>query len=246
MDAARHGDRMEEIRWFTNETVEAAIGEARRLERPLLIDFWDPTCLGCAKLFALTYRSEAVRQAIAADFVAVKYDTSRPGPHYRVLNGRVAHFWHPHILIADDRLAEGRRILGYLDPDGFLAQLDLGLGALHLYHRRYALAHMVLRRAAAAPVPSSIAAEAMYWEGVAAYRVSRDFSDLRDVWRKLREKHPDTDWAIRADCLDVVIPDHGFSTDDPDSVELRCAGPAREVAAASAVPRPFPFSTPLI
>ncbi len=236
---------MEGIRWFTNDEVEAAISESRRLERALLVDFWNPTCLGCAKLFALTYQSEAVQQAIASDFVAVKYDTTRPGPYYRLLNGRVAHSWHPHILIADDRLAEGRRILGYLDPDGFGVQLDLGLGALHLYHRRYALAHAVFRRASRTARPSSIAAEALYWEGVAAYRVSGDFVDLRDTWRKLRESHPGSDWAIRADCLDVVIPVNGFSPDDLDSVELRCAVPTAQEP-SSTIQRPFPFSTPLI
>jgi hypothetical protein len=86
----------------------------------------------------------------------------------------------------------------------------------------------------------------MYWEGVAAYRVSGDFVDLSDTWQKLREAHPGSDWAIRADCLDVVIPVGGFSLDDLASVELRCAAPGLVPAVASTIERPFPFSTPLI
>ena len=139
---------MTDIRWYDNESVDEAIDEARSSRRALLVDFWDPTCLGCAKLFALTYRSEAVRRTISDDFVAVKYDTSRPGPHYRVLNGRVAHFWHPHLLVADDRLVEGRRVVGYQDPECLRAQLELGLGTLYLYHRRYPEALAIVRRAA--------------------------------------------------------------------------------------------------
>jgi hypothetical protein len=31
-------------------------------------------------------------------------------------------------------------------------------------------------------------------------------------------EYPASDWRLRADCLDVVIPEEGFSPDDPASV----------------------------
>lgn len=237
---------MQGIHWFDNDSVDLALAEARRLKRALLVDFWDPTCLGCAKLFAVTYRADSVQCAIETSFVALKYDTTRPNARYRELNGRAAHSWHPHILIADDWLIEGRRFSGYLNPAGFVAQLNLGLGTLHLYHRRYALAHAAFRRALAPGTSAGIAAEAMYWEGVAAYRVSRDFSRLREAWERLRAEHPESDWAIRADCLDVAIPSDGFRSDDPDSVQLLADAPVLAPDAARTTDRPFPLSTPLI
>ncbi len=46
--------------WFTNLSVTEAISLAERTRRPLLVDFWSPTCLGCAKLAVTTLRDPGV------------------------------------------------------------------------------------------------------------------------------------------------------------------------------------------
>ena len=211
---------MQDIAWFTNEEVDAAVEEAKRTHRPILVDFWHPTCLGCAKLFKLTYSDSAVCEFLADNLVCVKYNTTTPNPWFKRLTGSVAHMWHPHLVVLDERLMESRRLVGYQRPAELIAQLRLGIGLLHLYHRRFQDALTVFHEVTQMKVAAGIVAEALYWKGVAAYRVEGGLAALREVWSQLQTEHAESDWAQRADCLDVTIPDHGFSPDDSDSVRL--------------------------
>jgi thiol-disulfide isomerase/thioredoxin len=211
---------MPQIAWFTNDQVDQAVGLAQRNHRPILVDFWSPTCLGCAKLFKLTYADPAVREFLAANLICVKYNTTAPNPWFKRLTGSVAHMWHPHLLILDERLVESRRVVGYQPPLQLIAHLKLGIGLLHLYHRRYQDALDVFHDVTLTHVAAGILAEALYWKGVAAYRVDGGLPALRAIWGQLQAEHGRSDWAQRADCLDLSIPEQGFSTDDPDSVQL--------------------------
>jgi len=211
---------MPEIAWFTNDEIDSAVELAQRTQKAILVDFWSPTCLGCAKLFKLTYADEGVREFLAANFVSVKYNTTTPNRWFKRLTGSVAHMWHPHLVVLDQRLMESRRLVGYLPPPELIAQLRLGLGLLHLYHRRFQDALEAFHEVAGARVAPTIVAEALYWEGVAAYRVHGGLEALQPIWERLQAAHPQSDWARRADCLDVSIPATGFSTGDPGSVQL--------------------------
>ncbi len=146
------------------------------------------------------------------------------------------HMWHPHFVLFDDRLKEVRRFVGYLPPTTFMTQITVGVGLLHLYHRRFSQAHTLLNAVRTSGAPSNLAAEAMYWEGVAAYRIHRSIDALRSVWGELRAAFADTDWAERADCLNVSIPDEGFDLHDPTTIRiLECDAALRalEVSANS-------------
>jgi len=207
------------IEWYDNDQVAPALDVAKATGRPLLVIFWHPDCLGCAKLFAHTCANDAVQAFLAEQVVAITYNTTRPNDWYRRLNGHVAHFWHPHVVVVDSHLAEGRRVIGYFEPDAFIAQVQLGMGMLHMYHRNFAMARAAFSAATKDGLPDNIIAEALYWRGVAAYRISGT-EDLRRDWSELRHRYPALDWSQRADCLDVTIPGVGFDPSDPSSVTL--------------------------
>jgi hypothetical protein len=210
--------------WFDNDSVAAALDDARASARPLLVDFFSPTCLGCAKLVATTYADPRVRRVLADHFVRVKYDTKRPNEWFRRLNGGFAHVWHPDLVVLDaratDRVVEARRVIGYLPPDDFIAQLLVGLGLVRLHHADPAAALDAFTRAAQAAPPAAVAPEALYWAGVAAYRVGGGLAALAPWWERIAREHPGSDWAARADCLDVAIRAGGFDPDDPSTVTL--------------------------
>ena len=211
--------------WFANGTVEAALERARAERKPVLVDFWHPTCLGCAKLAATTYPAEPVRQLLAEEFVCIKYKTTEPNDWYRQLNGRVAHIWHPHLVVMDHRTVEGRRFVGYQGVEALLAQLRLGAGVLEMYARRFDRAYRQFTLARSYPVAGDLTAESLYWLGVAAYRLEGR-SGLERHWEELQRDHGGTSWAARADCLDVEIPEEGFDPDDPATVRLRDRQPS--------------------
>jgi hypothetical protein len=214
---------MSGIRWFDNTTVADAIALAAAEDRPLLVDFWSPTCLGCAKLFAVTYPDPRVERALGEAFVCIKYDTKAPNEWFRRLNGSFGHHWHPNVVVMDHRLVEGRRFIGYLPPEEFVAQVEVGRALVALHHQRARDARAILGAVLARFPHAHVAPEAMYWEGVAAYRVGGRLPALTDVWRELAGRYPTSEWTVRADCLDVVIPATGFRMSDPASVRLVAA-----------------------
>ena len=218
---------MTALTWYDNDSVAAALDDARDSGRPLLVDFFSRTCLGCAKLVATTYAEPRVRRFLADHLVCVKYDTKRPNEWFRRLNGGFAHVWHPDLVVLDprgmDRATEARRVIGYLPPDHLVAQLLVGIGLVRLHHADPAAALDAFARAAGTAPATGAAAEALYWAGVAAHRVGGGLAALAPWWERVAREHPGSDWAARADCLDVIIPAGGFDPDDPSTVTLASA-----------------------
>lgn len=209
---------MSGINWYTNENVTEAVAHARAARRPLLVDFWDPKCLGCAKLFAATYPDAAVQSLLENSFVCLKYNTKQMNEWFKKLSGSVAHLWTPDVFIVDDGLTQVRRWFGYDQPSQFVAQLQMGLGLWHLRRGRPTEAQS--RFDSVARVEEGVmAAEALYWSGVAAYSTG-GLGALTVRWELLRKRYPRSEWAGRSNCLNVVIPSGGFRMDDPSSVRI--------------------------
>ena len=210
---------MSRIKWYTNENVAEALADSKASRRPLLVDFWDPHCLGCAKLFAATYPDASVQALLESSFVCLKYNTKQVNEWFKKLSGSSAHLWTPDVFIVDDGLTQLRRWFGYIQPSPFVAQLQMGLGLWHLRHGRIAEAQARFDSVALA-AEGSAAAEALYWGGVAAYSTS-GLAGLTAQWELLQKRYPESEWAGRSDCLDVVIPSGGFRMDDSSSVGIR-------------------------
>jgi len=214
----REGKSMSGIEWFTNGTVGEAVALAQETQKPIVVDFWHPTCLGCAKLFLRTY-SDAELHRLAPRFLWIKYNTTTPDFWFKRLNGRFAHFWHPDLLVLDHHLIELRRIIGYLPAAELVPQLELGRALGLIYRRDYQEAVRVLDQIITMHPRAAVAPEALYWRGVAGYRVGGE-AELVRTWGRIAQEYPASDWRLRADCLDVVIPEEGFSPTDPSSVAL--------------------------
>jgi thiol:disulfide interchange protein len=73
--AARAG---EGIAAGDREGWQRAVAEARRLQRPLLLDFWATWCKNCEIMDRTTFRDPAVTAALR-EFVVVRVQTERPG-----------------------------------------------------------------------------------------------------------------------------------------------------------------------
>lgn len=206
--------------WYSNDDTDAAQARARSTGKAILVDFWSSTCMGCAKLLKTTYTDVAVQSFIQEWFVPIKFDTSRTPERFKELNGRSLHMWHPHLLIADNGLREARRIVGRVSPASFIAHMRIALGMIALSRREYPQARDHFGAAADLAAPADVRAEALYWLGVAEYRVAGTLRALEQVWSELSIRFPQSDWAERADCLDVEIPSEGFDANDLSTIRL--------------------------
>ena len=105
--------------------------------------------------------------------------------------------WTPTVLILDPNGEERHRIEGYLPPDEFRAELEMGLARVSFMSKNWAEAE---RRYAAVldRYPNSKAApEALYWKGVSRYKLTNDHTVLGELPGQFQEKYPDSVWALK-------------------------------------------------
>jgi thiol-disulfide isomerase/thioredoxin len=195
---------MAEETWYTEQDVDRAFETARQHRKPVFVDFWSPGCKGCEKMEAVTYASAWVREFLAESFVVVKFDTSARSAEAKKLSGAAPLLWTPTLLVLDHEGREVRRAVGYLPPQDFAGELELGLGLAALYHSRPGDALERFKRLARGHANAEIASEAAYWAGVAAYRKGgRDIDGLRVEWGVLSAKFAGSPWHARADVFEV-------------------------------------------
>jgi hypothetical protein len=105
--------------------------------------------------------------------------------------------WTPGILVIDSRGEERHRIEGFLPADDLIAQLTLGLGHSAFERRKFDEAQKRFESLVDHSNPE-IAAEALYWAGVARYKATDDAAALKDTAREFDRRYTDTSWAKRA------------------------------------------------
>ena len=152
------------------------------------------------KMGAVTYPDSDVVDLMNTRFVAYKRSMDEsPGPDALPLLRGVRVLWTPDFLFLDPRGVPIRRRIGYAPPDEFVGELRFVLGLVAMVHREFANAVEEFERAAGPGRERGIAAEALYWKGVAAYKLGRDRAILRRHWDEIRERFGTTDWWTRAE-----------------------------------------------
>jgi len=112
--------------------------------------------------------------------------------------GRFGAQWTPTLIVLDPEGKEQYRFEGYLPVEDFLAQLENGLAKSAFAHNQFGEAERLYREVAEKYPKSEVAAEALYWAGVAKYKATNDPSPLKQADRDLKERYPDSSWAKKA------------------------------------------------
>jgi outer membrane protein assembly factor BamD (BamD/ComL family) len=90
------------------------------------------------------------------------------------------------------------RIEGYLPRNEFRAQLELGLARVDVMRKRWAEAEKRFAGIVERHGETSAAPEALYWRDVSKYNQTHDHVPLQNVARELKEKYPNSEWAVKA------------------------------------------------
>ena len=153
---------------------------------------------------AVTYPHPEVQRFLHKHFVCHRVnekdtssETVRVLRAYRLL-------WSPGFIFLDHQRNELRRVVGYLTPAEFLAELNFALGLARMLHSRFSESHDLFRAAIDANPTGYVAPEALYWAGIAAFRRDgRNKELLKKEWAELLERFPKSTWWTRADVFDV-------------------------------------------
>ncbi len=101
-------------------------------------------------------------------------------------------------MVLDPDGTKRRQFEGYLPAEEFLSQLELGLAQSAFARKQWAEAQERFRRIMEQFPKSEAAPEALYWAGVAKYKVSGDASALADTARQFTQKYPESVWAKKS------------------------------------------------
>ncbi|MBI6546813.1 MAG: tetratricopeptide repeat protein [Cyanobacteria bacterium NC_groundwater_1444_Ag_S-0.65um_54_12] len=105
--------------------------------------------------------------------------------------------WTPAFLCLDANRRVWVRTYGYLPPEEFIPFLWLTEGRYRLGGKQYAEATKIFEDLVLQWSKSHAAAEALYWEGVAYYRLGRTGS-LMQSWQRLKEEYPQSIWHLKS------------------------------------------------
>ena len=106
--------------------------------------------------------------------------------------------WTPTVIIDDPEGTERYRFEGYLPPDEFMAQLELGLAKTAFAKNDFAKAERLYRDIVQRFRTSAAAPEALYWAGVSKYKATNDAAALKDTAEAFRTQYSDSQWAKKA------------------------------------------------
>jgi hypothetical protein len=105
--------------------------------------------------------------------------------------------WTPNVVVIDGPGNVHYRVEGYLPPEEFLAHLSLGIGKYWLNLKQVDRARGRFEEVAQRHARTDAGAEALYWLGVAQYKLSHDTAQLRPIWQRLAQEYPSSEWTTR-------------------------------------------------
>jgi hypothetical protein len=148
---------------------------------------------------AVTYPNKKVIDFFEQYLAPVRvHITSEPLPQQFKVN------WTPTLVILDSQGEEQHRTVGFLPPEQLIPSLMLGLAKSLLTRKDYSGALKFLDQVVADYSQSIVAPEAIYYQGVAHYRLSHDLKDMKRALDTLKSKFPTSEWVMRASVYEEV------------------------------------------
>ena len=103
--------------------------------------------------------------------------------------------WTPTVIIISPEGKERWRIEGYLPKDEFRPQLEMGIARVSLMRKRWSDAQQIYERIIEQFPNSEAAPEAVYWQGVCNYSLSKNPAILKENYERLNQEYPESIWA---------------------------------------------------
>ena len=135
---------------------------------------------------------------INEEFVPVSVNVRNQAEEFKRLGSRLGVQWTPTELVIDSSGVERHRVEGFLPPQDFLAQLELGLAQAEFAQSKFAEAERRYREVVTRYPETEVAPEALYWAGVARYKASGDSGALSQTANQFQERYQNSSWAKKA------------------------------------------------
>jgi len=147
----------------------------------------------------VTYPNEGVARFIDLNFIPVQIEISN-----QEMVQRYNVSWTPTILVLDADGKEHYRVVGFLQPDVFIATFEVGKGRYYLDQEQFAEARALFEEVIDRCPAPEVVPEAIFFRGVAAYKQTHDPKHLRAAYDTLTSKYSQTEWAKRAEPYKLI------------------------------------------
>jgi hypothetical protein len=131
---------------------------------------------------------------ITQNFVPVKIHVKEQPDAFKRFGAQ----WTPTLIVLDPEGKERYRFEGYLPPEDFIAQLQLGLAKSAFARGQWDDADRRFLEIARLHKDSEVAPEAVYWAGVSLYKRTSDHHALGETAKQLRSGYPESIWTKKA------------------------------------------------
>lgn len=142
----------------------------------------------------VTYSTEGMGSFIDLNFIPVQIEVTN-----KALMEKYGVSWTPTILVLDADGKEHYRVVGYVPPEEFIPLFMVGKARWALDTGNYALARATLEEMMTRCPHPRAAAEAIYFLGVARYKMDHDPKPLRTAYEELKANYADSEWFRRAE-----------------------------------------------
>ena len=144
------------------------------------------------------YSNAQVASFIKTHFVPLRVHVKDQADQFKQLGARFGALWTPNVIITSNEGVERHRIEGFLPVEDFLAQLTLGVGHAAFADGQFEKAEERFRDVVEQHGFTDAGPEAAYWAGVSRYKATSNPQALKETWKALETKYPDSSWAKKA------------------------------------------------
>lgn len=131
---------------------------------------------------------------ISLNFVPVQLQSSNTA-----MMQKFAVSWTPTLIVLDADGREHYRAVGFFTPDDLIATFMAAKGRWALDTDQLADARALFEEVISCYPDKDAAAEALFFLGVAKYKMSHDPKPLRETYDELKAKFPLSTWTKQAD-----------------------------------------------
>jgi len=143
-----------------------------------------------------TYSQDAVVDFLLQNFIPVRSQCFFD--HFTAMMRRYQVKWTPTFLVLDQDGREHHRVVGFLHPEDFMGQLQLGKAKLLYDQDRLDKAASEFQTVIDRFPKTAAAEEATFLLGVTGYKRTHQAGELKKGWEKLSQDYPQSDWTRRA------------------------------------------------
>ncbi|MBI5568422.1 MAG: tetratricopeptide repeat protein [Desulfomonile tiedjei] len=147
---------------------------------------------------AVTYPNKKVVEFVRKNVIPMRVQHDQP------LASRFRVKWTPTLILLDDQGNEVYRNEGFLPPERLVPALMLGMGKVNLESANYDKAISHFKDLVSRYPQSEEAPEAVYFQGVARFRTTKDLKAMKEAYETLSKQYPNSSWTRKAQPYDKL------------------------------------------